>query len=49
MRSIMEDVKSMTPLFRAMQDLSKEVNQMKEEEQKEDLRSMSDEESTSYH
>ena len=48
MRSIMENEKYVTPLFISNQDLSKEVYQMKEEEQKEYPRSKSDEESTSY-
>ena len=50
MRSIMEDDKSATPLFRSMQDLSKEVNRMKKEGQKEDPIRRCDEEgpNTSY-
>ena len=43
----MEDEKYLTPFFRSMQDLSKEVYQMKEEEQREDPRRICDEESTS--
>ena len=48
MRSIMEDENYATPLFRSMQDLSKEVNPMKKEGKKEDPRRRCDEESTSY-
>ena len=50
MRSIMEDENSTTPFFRSMQDLSKEVNPMKKEGQKEDPRRIFDEEgpNTSY-
>ena len=48
MRSIREDVKYVPPFFRSIQDLSKEVNQMKEEEHRKYPRSRSDEESTSY-
>ena len=44
----MKNDNSATLSFRSMQDLSKEVNQMKEEEQEEDLRSRSDEGSSSY-
>ena len=44
----MEDVKSITHFLRSMQDLSKEVNKMKEEGQGEDPRRRCDEESTSY-
>ena len=45
MRSIMEDVKSVTPLFTSMQYLSKEVNQMNNEGHP---RRKSDEDSTFY-
>ena len=50
MRSIMEDDNSATPFFRSMQYLSKEVNPMKKEGQKEDPRRICDDEgpSTSY-
>ena len=46
----MEHDKSATPFFRSMHDLSKEVNQMKKEGQKEDPRRRFEEEvpSTSY-
>ena len=52
MRSIMkEDYNFSTPIFRSMQDLSKEVNQMKRERKIKDPRIILDEEgpSTSYH
>ena len=50
MRSIMEEENSATHFCRSMQDLSKEVYQMKEERQKEDPRRRCDEEgpNTSY-
>ena len=44
----MEDEKSVTPFFRYMQDLSKEVNQMKKEEQRDDPRRRCDEEINFY-
>ena len=44
----MEDEKYVTPFFRSMQDLSREVYQMEEEEQREDPRIRCDEEITSY-
>ena len=44
----MENEKSVTPFFRSMQDLSKGVYQLNEGEHKEDPRSRSVEEITSY-
>ena len=44
----MDNEKTVTHFFRSMQDLSKEVNQMEEERQREDPRRICDEESTSY-
>ena len=48
MRSIMEGEKFVTPFLRSMQYISKEVYQMKEEEQREGPRKRYDEENTSY-
>ena len=50
MRSIMKEDSFATPIFRSMQDISKEVNPMNNEGQKEDPRRRCDEEvpSTSY-